>query len=122
MRAHPGHKDDGVQMTGGLPAIQTRKKMVKVICNQALDEMLVSAAAAALRRTSAVLEPCTAVARLCASRRDAAATARCAQSGANSHKVFRSLGCLVSHANKMGKTAEQVHNLDLNLQLVSALS
>ena len=28
-------------MTGGLPAIQTRKKMVKVICNQALDEMLV---------------------------------------------------------------------------------
>ena len=41
MRAHPGHKDDGVQMTGGLPAIQTRKKMVKVICNQALDEMLV---------------------------------------------------------------------------------
>ena len=48
-------------------------------------------------------------------------TAR-AQSGANNHKVFRSLGCLISHANKMGKTAEQVHNLDLNLQLVSALS
>ena len=45
-----------------------------------------------------------------------------AQPGANNHKVFRSLCCLVSHANKMGKTAEQVHNLDLNLQLVSALS
>ena len=44
-----------------------------------------------------------------------------AQPGANNHKVFRSLCCLVSHANKMGKTAEQVHNLDLNLQLVSPL-
>ena len=67
--------------------------MVKVICNQALDEMLLWSSVS-FNSFSA---------------------------GANSHKVFRSLGCLVSHANKMGKTAEQVHNLDLNLQLVSPL-